>query len=102
MMNETDGVEEKKNSHSFDGYKSLQFTCRQLITYREPFLEDFMKLKEHVKENYSEDKVNEMINAMDTSNLSRDIEFFYPYEVQIMDKASSENNHEGDASHVRV
>ncbi len=100
MMIETDGTEQKKNNHSFDGYKSLQFTCRQLITYREPFFEDFMKLKEHVKETYSEDKVSEMINAMDTSNLSRDIEFFYPYEVQIIDKVSSENNHEGDASHV--
>ena len=100
MMIEADGTEQKKNNHSFDGYKSLQFTCRQLITYREPFFEDFMKLKEHVKETYSEDKVSEMINAMDTSNLSRDIEFFYPYEVQIIDKASSENNHEGDASHV--
>ena len=40
-----------------------------------------------------------MINKIDTSNLTRDVEFFYPYEVQIMDEKSHENNLQGDASH---
>ena len=35
-----------------------------------------------------------------TPQIFRRYRVFYPYEVQIMDKASSENNHEGDTSHV--
>ena len=41
-----------------------------------------------------------MVNSLDSSNLSRDIEFFYPYEVQIMDEGSYQNNIQGDASHL--
>ena len=87
------------NNHSSASYKSIQFTCRQLIRYREPFLMEFNKVKEHLKDNYKGTEIYNMVNALDSSNLARDIEFFYPYEVQIMDEESYENNNQGDASH---
>ena len=37
--------------------------------------------------------------ALDTSLLARDIRFFYPYEIQIMDRDSYKINTDGEASH---
>lgn len=36
---------------------------------------------------------------MDISLISRDIRFFYPYEVQIIDELAHKNNSEGEANH---
>lgn len=87
------------NSHSSDSYRAIQFTCRQLVRYEDPFVSEFKKLKIFINKNHSSDEISEMINKIDTSNLTRDIEFFYPYEVQIMDEKSYDNNLQGDASH---
>ena len=44
-----------ENAHSSDQYRSLQFTARQLIRYRDPFLDEFNKFKQHISEQYTED-----------------------------------------------
>jgi uncharacterized protein (TIGR04562 family) len=87
------------NIHSLDSYRAIQFTCRQLVRYEDPFVSEFKKLKSFINKNHSSDEVHQMINKIDTSNLARDIEFFYPYEVQVIDEKSNKNNLQGDASH---
>jgi len=88
-----------KNDHSHEYYRSIQFTGRQLIRYKDPFIEDFNKFKNYAKKNFSDTELFEKLTNINTSNLIRDVEFFYPYEVQIIDKETHLNNVEGPASH---
>ena len=89
-----------ENAHSSDQYRSLQFTARQLIRYRDPFLDEFNKFKQHISEQYAEDaELISKMKSLNTSNISKTIEFFYPYEIQVVDKESHENNLVGEASH---
>ncbi len=88
-----------RNSHSLNKYQSIQFTCRQLIKYKNPFLQDFNDLRKEAKES-GDDNLAKKILAMDVSLIARDVRFFYPFEVQIVDKESHKTNTEGEASHV--
>ena len=91
-----------KNDHSFDSYKSIQITARQLtIKYDDPFLSEFFKVKRFINESSDvNSEVKKKINGLDLSSLTRDVEFFYPFEIQIVDVGTNENNKIGDASHV--
>lgn len=89
------------NEHTNKNYKSIQFTCRQLIKYKDPFISEFLKLRNFAKE--TDDKTDFMnkVLSMDISSIGRDIRFFYPFEVQIVDKEGHENNTQGLASHAK-
>lgn len=86
-----------RNSHSLDEYRSIQFTCRQLIFYRNPIISKISELKKLARK--EESKISKKIAELDISHLSRDIRFFYPYEIQIVDQESNENNTVGESSH---
>lgn len=94
---------EKRNDHSSSAYRSIQFTARQLINYHNPFMNEFQKVRKMAKEKSSSDEtsdeLSEAILKLDLSTLNRDVHFFYPYEVQIVDKDSHHINSEGQASH---
>jgi uncharacterized protein (TIGR04562 family) len=92
----------ERNAHSSKKYRSLQITCRYLIKYRNPFIDEFNQLRELVREREREgqqDILGEKILNLDTSLLARDIRFFYPSEIQIVDQAHHHLNTEGEASH---
>ena len=86
------------NKHSSEEYKAIHFTGRQLIKYKNPFMLSFNEVrKEAIK-----DKQNPMAQAilnLDTSPISRDVRFFYPFEVQLTDQESHTKNTQGEASH---
>ena len=88
-----------RNSHSSEKYQSIQFTCRQLIKYKNPFLNNFTDLRKLAKKQKEENEISKKILSMDISLISKEARFFYPFEVQIMDKAAQKNNSEGEASH---
>jgi len=88
-----------RNTHSLSGYQAIQFTCRQLIKYKNPFLQEFIEVRKSAKEKKEEELSKKILN-MDYSLIARDIRFFYPYEVQIVDKESHQINSEGEASHM--
>lgn len=91
--------DEDKNKYTSSKYQSIQFTCRQLIKYKNPFMHEFGELRKEARK----DKNNQLakkILSMDYSLVARDIKFFYPYEVQIVDNDSHNVNTEGEASHV--
>jgi uncharacterized protein (TIGR04562 family) len=100
LVNSNNDDLERINKHSSDDYKSIHFTCRQLIKYKNPFMDNFSSIKKLAKKSDKNDELAQKILSIDTSLITRDIRFFYPYEVQITDEASHEKNTEGDASHV--
>lgn len=87
------------NAHTLANYLSIQFTCRQLIKYKNPFLGEFKTLRKMAKTLDEENELARKILAMDMSLIARDVRFFYPYEVQIVDVEDHKNNTEGEASH---
>ncbi len=85
-----------ENEHSSDEYKAIHFTCRQLINYTNPFYAKFDILKNELKEKVD---VLKKLEDLDTSSITKDSKFFYPYEIQITDIASHVINTEGESSH---
>ena len=90
----------ERNKHSLSKYQAIQFTCRQLIKYKNPFLTEFKGVRKMASEVGEEDALAKKILNMDISLISRDVRFFYPFEVQIMDEEAYRVNTEGEASHA--
>lgn len=91
-----------ENTHSKSSYQTFQFTCRQLITYRNPFFSRFKDVRKFARQEHISDESNElakMVLDLDHSMVAKDIRFFYPYEVQVVDKDAQEINTQGSASH---
>jgi uncharacterized protein (TIGR04562 family) len=94
------GGESEHNQFTSKNYQSIQFTCRHLIEYKNPFLQEFNELRKLAKNaNPEENEIARKILNMDHSLVARDIRFFYPYEIQIVDKDAFKENTEGEASH---
>lgn len=93
------GVNER-NLHTKGSYQSFQFTCRQLVKYKNPFMSEFTQLRKAAKKVQEDNELAQKILAMDASLIARDIRFFYPYEVQIVDMEAHKINTEGEASHA--
>jgi uncharacterized protein (TIGR04562 family) len=90
----------EKNKHTSKSYQSIQFTCRQLIEYKNPFLQEFNDLRKLAKANNPEEnELARKVMNMDISLVARDIRFFYPYEIQVVDQDAFKENSQGDASH---
>ena len=85
------------NLHSSDSYRSIQFTYRQLIKYQNPFVAEFNELKNLAKSDDS--LLAKNLLSLNTSSLEREVRFFFPYEVQIVDQETHQKNSLGDASH---
>lgn len=94
-----DSKREDSNQHSSPEYRSIQFTCRQMIQYKNPFMKDFAAVRHLAKEADPNNELVKKVLALDPSNLARDIRFFYPFEVQILDAETHKKNTEGEASH---
>jgi uncharacterized protein (TIGR04562 family) len=89
-----------RNKFTAKSYQSIQFTCRQLIEYKNPFLGEFNELRRIAKKsNPEENELARRVLNMDISLVARDIRFFYPYEIQIVDQAAYLENSQGEASH---
>ncbi len=90
----------EKNKFTSKSYQSIQFTCRQLIEYKNPFLQEFNDLRRIAKNlNSDENELARRVLNMDISLVARDIRFFYPYEIQIVDQDTFRENSQGEASH---
>ena len=95
------GEASERNKFTSKSYQSIQFTCRQLIEYKNPFLQEFNDLRRIAKNLNAEDnELARRVLSMDISLVARDIRFFYPYEIQVVDKVAFQENSQGDASHL--
>ena len=86
------------NRHSSDEYRAIHFTGRQLIKYRNPFMASFNEVRKQALKD-REHPVSQALLHLDTSAISRDVRFFYPFEIQITDYDSHIKNTQGEASH---
>lgn len=86
------------NVHSSDEYRAIHFTGRQLIKYRNPFMTSFNEVRKQALRD-KQNPVSQALLHLDTSPISRDVRFFYPFEVQITDYESHLRNTQGEASH---
>jgi uncharacterized protein (TIGR04562 family) len=96
----TENVSGDRNKFTSKNYQSIQFTCRQLIEYKNPFMSEFNELRKLAKS--ADPENNELarkVLSLDHSLVARDIRFFFPYEVQIVDQDAFKENSEGEASH---
>jgi uncharacterized protein (TIGR04562 family) len=87
------------NRHTLDEYRAIHFTGRQLIKYRNPFMSSFNEVRKQALKD-KQNPVSQALLNLDTSAISRDIRFFYPFEVQLTDYESHLKNTQGEASHV--
>jgi uncharacterized protein (TIGR04562 family) len=87
------------NRHTSDEYRAIHFTGRQLIKYRNPFMASFNEVRKQALKDKG-NPVSQALLHLDTSPISRDIRFFYPFEVQITDYESHLKNTQGEASHL--
>lgn len=86
------------NQHSSQEYRAIHFTGRQLIKYRNPFMAQFNDVRKAALQDREHPLAKQLL-ALDTTPISRDVRFFYPFEVQITDEASHLQNTQGEASH---
>ncbi|MBL7665548.1 MAG: TIGR04552 family protein [Bacteriovoracaceae bacterium] len=86
------------NLHTSKEYRAIHFTCRQLIKYKNPFVSEFSEVRRLAKIDPNNDLAKKVL-SLDTSSISRDVSFFYPFEVQITDIESHKMNTKGEASH---
>ena len=87
------------NPHSSEFYRAIQFTCRQLIKLRNPLYQELKELKSLVRKTPPSEEIGKAIDRIDLKYLQREIRFFYPYEVQLVDLRSSEENERGRSAH---
>ncbi len=87
------------NRHTLDEYRAIHFTGRQLIKYRNPFMASFNEVRKQALKD-KQNPVSQALLNLDTSPISRDVRFFYPFEVQITDYESHLKNTQGEASHA--
>jgi uncharacterized protein (TIGR04562 family) len=87
------------NPHSSEFYRAIQFTSRQLIKLKNPLYEDIRELKTLVKQKGAQEDIAKTIDRVDLKYLQREIRFFYPFEVQVVDVKSGEENEKGRSAH---
>ena len=97
--NENQGEIHENNPFSSSSYRSIQFTCRQLIKYRSPVHDDLKSLRLLLK-NSSDLEVKKVLERIDISQLTKEQRFFYPFEVQILDEKNNHEAESGRASHA--
>jgi uncharacterized protein (TIGR04562 family) len=86
------------NPHSSEFYRAIQFTCRQLIKLKNPLYDNLRDIKTLAKTEVKED-LQKAIDRIDLKYVQREIRFFYPFEVQVMDEKSAEDNEKGRSAH---
>ncbi len=88
------------NPHSSAKYNSIQFTCRQLIRFPNPLYERLQQAQDAVCRQVEGPLLVQLLSTLDLFGIDREIQFFFPYEVQVMDLASFEQASRGRAAYT--
>jgi uncharacterized protein (TIGR04562 family) len=96
-----------ENPHSSEFYRAIQFTCRQFIKLQNPVYNELKELKKSVRtlapaqEQGSDPvfKITDKIDKIDLKYIQKEVRFFYPFELQLMDRQSAEENERGRSAH---
>lgn len=85
------------NPHSSEFYRSIQFTGRQLIKLTNPLFDHLKELKALTRGR--SDDLSKAAEKIDMRYLQREVRFFYPFEIQVVDEKSNEENEKGRSAH---
>ncbi len=87
------------NPYSLDHFRSIQFTCRHLVRFANPTYIQMMDLRQHMFVDHAPlHSIQELDQIL--SGIKRELKFFFPFEIQIMDKQTFLNNQRGLGSHA--
>lgn len=84
------------NPFSGAEYRSIQFTCRQLIRIAHPARSILKALREHA----GEELAGPLLARMEQISMQKEIAFFFPYEIQILDYENYLKTRMGESSHA--
>jgi uncharacterized protein (TIGR04562 family) len=88
------------NPYSSDKYRSIQFTCRQMIRFPNPLWTRLTAAQAVAHMHLHGEPLRDMLEALSLQHVEPEIQFFFPYEVQVMDIASFEAATLGRASYA--
>ena len=86
------------NPYSSRDYSALQFTVNTLIRLPGPSVSTLEKILDVLKEERNTEMAD-MLHIQDLIQAQKEFTFFFPHEVQIMEKADFYNSRLGPASH---
>jgi uncharacterized protein (TIGR04562 family) len=89
-------AERSYNPFSASSYHSIQFTCSQQVRVENPYLGSGVN---RVLGAFDKTVPQALRRRLKGGGVSRDVHFFFPYEVQIMDVEAFEASRSGRASH---
>ena len=92
-------ADEHENPFSLEGFRSVQFTCRHLVRFANPTHSRLYDLRQHL---FVERSPVHTIDELDAilAKTKREIQFFFPFEIQLMDRETFMENQMGLGSHA--
>jgi uncharacterized protein (TIGR04562 family) len=89
-----------ENPFSSEHYRAIQFTCRQLIKIKNPLSDHIRDLKQVSRGMTIDPILLAAIDKVDQRYIQRVARFFYPFEVQVLDQVSYQENEKGRSAHT--
>lgn len=86
------------NPHSSPDFRSLQFTCRQLIRLDNPMYLATRKMRKALQESPCQD-LEAALTELEGHATQPYIRFLFPYEIQILDQENDFKSQVGESSH---
>ena len=104
LQHTSDGYDSNENNHpnphSSRAFRSIQFTCRQLIRVPNPQYSALAELRSQLSEKLPGEEVNLLLARLEADHPEPVLRFFFPYEVQILDQENHLRTQTGDSSHA--
>lgn len=88
------------NPHSSPAFRSIQFTCRQLIKVENPSHNVAHRIRTYLRNTMPGPELEELLLELEGPAHEREQRFFFPYEVQIMDLENHLRTESGESSHA--
>lgn len=90
----------QQNPHSSREFRSIQFTCRQLIRVPNPLYSVIADLKHKLRDRLNKEEIDLLLHDLQKTNPEPVLRFFFPYEVQILDHENALKSEVGESSHA--
>ncbi len=87
------------NPFSSPHYRSIQFTCRQLVRVTDPAYRVIQRIRAHLQRYHPGPDIQALLQDLGRHVPDREIRFFFPYEIQILDEINHLQSEEGASSH---
>ncbi len=93
------GADAAVNPHTSEFYRAIQFTGRQLIKLKNPLVQDLREIRQLSKSLPQGESLFKAIDRIDLKFVQKEIRFFYPFDVQVLDEKSAAENEGGRSAH---